>query len=99
MTIRGFRLITGEIILTQVGSRNEKTIQLKDAAELVVNEIEPGKAGVGLQPFIPYGKNHELYVSSITAEFDLDKQIENEYNRIFGSGIVIASANSIPLQK
>lgn len=99
MTVCGFRLITGEVILTQVTERNENTIKLKDAAELVVNEIEPGKAGVGLQPFIPYGKNHLLYVSSVAAEFELDKQIENEYNRIFGAGIVIASANSLPIQK
>lgn len=99
MSVRGFRLVTGEIVLTQVASRDDTTIKLKDPAEMVVQEIEPGRAGVGLQPFVPYGKDIQLYVSSITAEFDLDSKVENEYNRIFGAGIVIAGANELPIQK
>ena len=99
MSIRGFRLNTGEIVLTQIKERNESVIKLKDAAQMVMQEIEPGRAGVGLQPFIPYGKNVELYVANITAEFELDQQVENEYNRIYGAGIVIAGANDIPIQK
>lgn len=99
MSIRGFRLNTGEIVLTQVIDRNETVIKLKDAAQMVMQEIEPGRAGVGLQPFIPYGKNVELHTVSITAEFDVDQQVENEYNRIFGAGIVIAGANELPIQK
>lgn len=97
MTIRGFRLSTGEVILTQVqySENQEEYFVLKDPAEMIVQEIEPGRAGVGLQPFIPYGKDIRLYKTSITASFDLDQQIENEYNRLFGSGIVIASANAI----
>lgn len=99
MSVRGFRLNTGEIVLTQVKDRTDTIIKLKDAAQMVMQEIEPGRAGVGLQPFIPYGTNVELHVSSITAEFDLDQQVENEYNRLFGAGIVIAGANELPIQK
>lgn len=98
MTIRGFRLSTGEIILTQLNeSDSEDYFILKDPAEMIVQEIEPGRAGVGLQPFIPYGRGIKLYKTSVTASFELDQQIENEYNRLFGSGIVIASANSIKM--
>lgn len=99
MSVRGFRLNTGEIVLTQVKDRTDTIIKLKDAAQMVMQEIEPGRAGVGLQPFIPYGRNVELHVSSITAEFELDQQVENEYNRLFGAGIVIAGANDLPIQK
>lgn len=97
MSVRGFRLITGEIVLTQIADRNDKTIKLKDAAEMVVQEIEPGKAGVGLQPFIPYGKDVELHISSIVAEFDLDSKVENEYNRIFGSGLIVPPQKQIQI--
>lgn len=99
MSIRGFRLTTGEIVLTQVKERKEGIVVLKDPAQMVMQEIEPGRAGVGLQQFLPFGSNIELYVGSITAEFDVDVQVENEYNRIFGAGIVIAGANSIPVLK
>lgn len=99
MTIRGFRLNTGEIVLTQVTERNAVTVKLKDPAQLIMQEIEPGRAGVALQPFIPYGRDLELHLASVTVEFDLDQQVENEYNRIFGSGIIIAAANEIPKQK
>lgn len=99
MSIRGFRLITGEVILSQVSERTATAIKLKDPAQMIVQEIEPGRAGVGLQPFVPYGSNLELNPASITVEFDLDQQVENEYNRIFGSGIVIAAANDLPIQK
>lgn len=99
MSIRGFRLTSSEIVLTQVKERKEGIIILKDPAQMVMQEIEPGRAGVGLQPFLPFGSNIELYVGSITAEFDVDVQVENEYNRIFGAGIVIAGANDIPVLK
>lgn len=99
MSIRGFRLTTGEIVLTQVKERKEGIIVLKDPAQMVMQEIEPGRAGVALQAFLPFGSNIELYVGSVTAEFDVDVQVENEYNRIFGAGIVIAGANSIPVLK
>lgn len=100
MEIRGFRLNTGEIVLAQVGNRSNGRISLKDPAQMVMQELEPGRAGVALQEFIPFGDNIQLYESNITAEFDLNPQVANEYNRIFGSGIVVASANALAgLQK
>lgn len=96
MSVKGFRLNTGEIVLSQVTNETDTGYTLKDAAQMVMQEIEPGRAGVGLQPFLPYGSNVKLYKASITAEFELDKQVENEYNRLYGSGIVIAAANEIP---
>lgn len=98
MAIRGFRLNTGEVIITQMKDENDTQFVLKEPVQLIMQEIEPGRAGVGLQPFIPYGDNVKLYKSSITAEFDLDLQVENEYNRIYGSGIVIAGSNQMPMR-
>lgn len=95
MTIRGFRLNTGEIVLTQVDSRGTNTVVLKDPAQMVMQEIEPGRAGVALQAFLPYGSNITLYETSITAEFDVDQQVANEYNRLFGTGIQIVGADAL----
>lgn len=96
MDVFGFRLTTGEVVLTQLGtSDSQDYFVLKDPAQMIVQEMEPGRAGVALQQFIPYGNSIKLYKSSITASFNLDQQIQNEYNRLFGSGIVIAPANAL----
>lgn len=94
MNIRGFRLNTGEIVLTQISHRNDGKIWLDKPAQMVMQEIEPGRAGVALQEFIPFGDNVQLYESNITAEFDVDQQVQNEYNRIFGT-IQIVSVSDI----
>lgn len=98
MDVTGFRLNTGEIVLTQVSKEDDNTFTLKDPAQMVMQELEPGRAGVALQQFIPYGQNVKLYKTNIVAEFELDTQVVNEYNRLFGSGIVIAAANELPIQ-
>lgn len=100
MSVRGFRLNTGEIVLTEVTETGDNYYVLKNAAQMVVQEIEPGRAGVALQPFVPYGTNVKLLKYSITVEFDLDQQVENEYNRLYGAGIQIVGAGALAgLQK
>ncbi|MFW9602823.1 MAG: hypothetical protein ACMV1B_10965 [Prevotella sp.] len=95
MDIRGFKLSTGEVIIAQFISRNDGRINVDDAAQMVIQELEPGRSGVALQDYIPFGKSVQLYESNIVAEFDLDPQVAGEYNRIFGSGIVVASADTL----
>lgn len=95
MEIRGFKLNSGEIVLAQVGSRSSGKIMLKDPAQMVMQEIEPGRAGVALQEFIPFGDHIQIYESNITAEFELNQQVENEYSRLFMNGIQIASADML----
>lgn len=95
MDIRGFKLSTGEVIIAQFISRNDGRINVDDAAQMVIQELEPGRSGVALQDYIPFGKSVQLYESNIVAEFDLDPQVAGEYNRIFGSSIVVASADTL----
>ena len=92
MSVKGFRLVTGEVVIANVVNEHDTYHVVKEAAQLITQEIEPGRMGVGMQPFVPYSKgNITLYKYGINAEFEIDQQVENEYNRIFGSGIVIAS--------
>ena len=94
MSVQGFTLVTGEILLTQVKEQTDTSVSLKDPAIMIVHEIEPGRSGVALQPFVPFGSNVKLNRSAIIAEYELDQQIENEYNRLFGT-IQIATASDI----
>jgi hypothetical protein len=52
--------------------------------------------GVGIAPYMPYaaGTIH-LYKSAIAAESTPDQGMENEYNRIFGTGIQVVSAGAL----
>lgn len=100
MSVKGLRLVTGEVILSEFVSVDENSYVLKNPAQLVTQEIEPGRMGVALQPFVPYSKgNITVLKYSVNVEFELEQQVENEYNRLFGSGIVIAAANELPIQK
>jgi hypothetical protein len=54
-----------------------------------------GGVGVGIAPYMPYAEGKiSIRTTAIAAEGDPDQKLVNEYNRLFGSGIVIA--NVIP---
>lgn len=93
--IKVFRMINGEEIIGNVKDSNDREYVLEKAANIMVQETERGM-GVGLAPFMPYaeGKIH-LMRTAIAAEGNPVVQMENEYNRIFGSGIQIAGAGSL----
>lgn len=95
--IKGFRLVTGEVVLAELVGETPEAFEVKNPASLVTQEIEPGRMGVALQPFVPFSDGPiTLYKNGLNASFDLDRQVENEYNRIYGAGIVIAGANEMP---
>lgn len=95
MTVKALKLISGEDIITDIIKEDEKTFVLKAPAVVVMQQTADGKYGVGLQPFAPLADGLvTLFKSSLAATFDVNTQIENEYSRLFGSGIVIA--NTMP---
>jgi hypothetical protein len=61
----------------------------------VLQQTEKGM-GVAIAPYMPYASgNINLYYSAIAAECVPDQNMINEYNRIFGSGIVIPPPGTI----
>lgn len=94
MTVRAYKLVSGEDIIAELfETGNNDTYTIKNPAVIVVQRSENGQVGVGLQPYTPFAAGVvTLYKSSMIAEFDADMNLVNEYNRIFGSGIVIANA-------
>jgi hypothetical protein len=97
MTVKVFKMISGEEIISEV----KETIQVSDTYELtspatiVMQQTEKG-VGVGIAPYMPYADGQVvLYKSAIASEGNPDIKMENEYRRLFGSGIQIAPAGSI----
>lgn len=92
MTVKAFKLVSGEDIIAEIVTDDQGVFVLKSPAVIVVQRSETGQMGVGLQPYTPFAtEDITLYKTSLIAEFEADMNLVNEYNRIFGSGIVIAN--------
>lgn len=98
MSVQAFRLLTGEDVIAEVVTTTDSVVNTKNPAVVVMQRTEDGRVGVGLQPFVPFAKNGEISFlrTAMSAAYEVDTQMVNEYNRIFGSGIVIASAGDLP---
>lgn len=95
MSVKSFKLVSGEDIIAEVTVAGDNSYTIKNPAVIVVQRTEGGNVGVGLQPYTPFAATDvTLYKSCLIAEFEADMNLVNEYNRIFGSGIVIA--NTMP---
>jgi len=93
--IKIFKLITGEELISKVTSGSDIGYHLDNPASILVKQTNSGM-GIALAPFLPYSKDTVyLFKHAIALEGDADDQLVNEYNRIFGSGIVVAPASAL----
>lgn len=99
MTVKVLKMINGEVIIGEIVSETESTYTVKAPASVMLRENEAGQVGVGMAEYMPYASGDvTIRISAIASESNVDQNLVNEYNRLFGSGIVIAPANSIPKQ-
>lgn len=94
--IRIFKLMSGEELLGQVKEKNGEGIVLKNAVSIVYQQTEKG-LGAGLAPFMPYCQDPiTIREHAIASSGEPGKDMLNQYNTIFGSGIVVAGAHEMP---
>lgn len=94
MTVKIFKMINGEVIIGEVISEGAEVYVLKSPAEIGLQQAASG-VSVGIADYMPYATgNLTVRVGAIAAEGAPDEKLVNEYNRIYGSGIVIA--NTLP---
>lgn len=92
--IKVFKLLNGEEIIAKT-KQVDLGYQLSDPAAIVIQPTEKG-VGVALAPYMPYAESEiTLYATAIGTEGTPSKNMENEYNRIFGSGIEVVSASAL----
>lgn len=97
MTVKVLKMINGEVVIGEITAETESTYTVKAPASVMLRENEAGQVGVGLADFMPYVTGDAtIRLNAIAAEGEADKNLVNEYNRLFGSGIVIAPANALP---
>jgi hypothetical protein len=89
--IKVFKLLNGEELIANT-EITDLGYTLKDPAAIVIQQTAKG-VGVALAPYMPYADSQiTLYASAIVSESTPNRDMENEYSRIFGSGIQIASS-------
>lgn len=93
--VKVFKMINGEEIIAEVVNTFDKTIELKNPAQIVLQRTETGM-GVAIAPYMPYASgNINLHRTAIASDCEPDVNLVNEYNKIFGSGIQIAPASAL----
>lgn len=94
--IKIFKLISGEEIIGELFNPYDKHYEVKNPAVIVMQQSERG-VGIALMPFMPYSEGHTTNIMrhAILVEAEPSQNMVNEYNRIYGSGIEIASASAL----
>ena len=95
MTIAVIKLITGEEIIGEIDIQPTYVI----LTNVGVVQLVPTQTGVGmsLYPFAPYAEESEFSFKNehIITSFEPSVDLRNNYNKMFGSGIQIASAGAL----
>lgn len=96
MTVKVFRMINGEEVIAKVNAETDAYYEVKSPANIMLQPTESGAMGVGIAPYMPYATGDVIIrKTAIASEATPDIKMENEYNRVFGSGIQIAPANAL----
>jgi hypothetical protein len=94
MTVRVFKLVTGEQLISKTTDTSEG-YKLDKPAEIQLQQTDKG-VGVGIAPYMPYASGDViLHRTAIVSEGLPEVHMENEYSRIFGSGIQLTTVNSL----
>ena len=85
MNIKVVRLVSGEEL---IGEWNEKTNTITSPVVMV----PVAKDQLGFQPWIPYSEDEAMTFKDqhIVVVLTPDTKLQNEYNRVFGSGLVVS---------
>ena len=102
MVVKLLRLKSGEDIVGEVIRENEELITISNPAILMPVSHSPGRQDqiqIGLAPWIPFSEEKEFklprdWVLLITIPA---QNIVNNYNQIFGSGIVVPQVSTSAL--
>lgn len=97
MNIIAFRLLNGVDIIGEDVSKpeiNVTQIVVKNPVYVVPQDAGNNRISAEFHPYAPMFEDHVIFQKdAIQAYLSPIDSLKNEYNRIFGSGIVIADAS------
>lgn len=94
--IKCVRLVAGEEVIGEVTDLND-AVTIKNPAAIHLVPRQDGQVGIGLHPWLPYSEDESFLISKDKVVTTHNPSIEliNNYNRLYGSGIQIASAETL----
>ena len=90
MNVKIIRLVSTEEL---IGDWNEETKTITNPVVM----IPVAKDQLGFQPWIPYSEEEKMILKEqhIIVILTPDAKLQNEYNRVYGSGLVVPEENII----
>jgi len=84
MNIKVLKLITSEELIGEWDQEKSSILNPVVMVPVAQNKI-------GFQPWIPLGEDEEIFIKDqhIMAVVTPDTKLQNEYNRVFGSGLIV----------
>lgn len=91
-SIKIVRMINGEELIGELTFDNATFFKLKNIAIVQMLPSQSGNFTVGLIPFASYAEEVEFAFDTVhrTCTFTPNVELLNNYNRIYGSGLVVA---------
>ena len=93
--IKIVKIITGEEIIADVTDENGQYISLEKPCvlQLIPSRSNPEQPSMALIPYAMYTESHRVIVKRehIVWSEEPMKELYNQYNSIFGNGIVVAN--------
>ena len=90
MNVKVVRMISGEEL---VGDWNEEENSISNPVVMV----PMSKEKLGFAPWLPYAKEQKFILKDqhIMVVGTPDTNLQNEYNRVFGSGLIVPEADKL----
>ena len=94
MTIKLVTLKTNHTLIADIDCVDDNTITLKEPVQVVVQPTKDGPM-MGFVPFLDYAQEFntgiKMTMDNVLCLTTPSRELENQYNQVFGSGIQIAS--------
>ena len=100
MAVKLVRLKSGEDIISDIVSENSENVKIKNPAMLMpMGDGRGNQVQVGLAPWMPFSeaKEFELPRDWVLLITEPASDIVNNYNQVFGSGIVVPQVTTSAL--
>lgn len=91
MTVKAVKLVSGEELVGDVVYEEPDHIVMQNVLAIMLHRTQDGNLNVGFVPFAPYlgkGVNFEFKLDKLLFVKEVDDQMKNQYNSIFG-GVVV----------
>ncbi len=95
--LRILKLSTGEEIVGNIVERNGLSVSIENPCLLGIAMGPNGKASLQMQPMLIFSEQKKVDINRANVIYDVTvaPEIENKYNEIYGSGIVLPKKQGI----